>query len=323
MLLEIEGLVTQFGTKRGLLQAVDGVDLSVDRGEALGIVGESGSGKSAIAQSIMRLIEPPGRIAAGKIVFDGEDILSKTREQMRHIRGNRISMIFQDPTSTLNPVMPIGAQVAELLRYHSKLRPEAIRRRVIDMLDQVGIPEARNRYRSYPHELSGGMQQRIIIACALILHPELLIADEPTTALDVTVQAQILDLLRRLQQSERGTAVILITHDLGVVAQMCDRICVVYSGNIVETGTTRQVVESPSHPYTIGLMASIPRLGIERNSLKPIPGTVADPIDPPPGCKFQPRCGYAVERCRAERPKLRRLASGGSVACHRAEEIVR
>lgn len=321
MLLEIDGLVTQFGTKRGLLQAVDGVSLSVDRGEALGVVGESGSGKSAIAQSIMRLIEPPGRVAAGSIRFDGEELLAKTPEEMRHIRGARISMIFQDPTSTLNPVMPIGAQIVELLRYHTDMRAGARRERVIEMLDQVGIPGSRSRYRSYPHELSGGMQQRIIIACALILHPELVIADEPTTALDVTVQAQILDLLRHLQQSERGTAVILITHDLGVVAQMCDRICVVYAGNVVESGTTRQILEAPSHPYTIGLIASIPRLGTARGSLEPIPGAVADPISPPPGCKFHPRCRHVVERCRYERPTLRRLEDGALVACHRAEEI--
>lgn len=321
MLLEIDSLVTQFATKRGLLQAVDGVSLSVDRGEALGVVGESGSGKSAIAQSIMRLIVPPGRIAGGSIRFDGEDLLGKTPREMRHIRGARISMIFQDPTSTLNPVMPVGAQILELLRHHTTMSKAAMRARVIEMLDQVGIPEARSRYSAYPHELSGGMQQRIIIACALILHPELVIADEPTTALDVTVQAQILDLLRRLQQSERGAAVILITHDLGVVAQMCDRICVVYAGNVVESGTTRQILESPSHPYTIGLIASIPRLGTARDSLEPIPGAVADPVDPPSGCKFHPRCRHAVARCQGERPALRQLADGVLVACHRSEEI--
>lgn len=321
MLLEIDNLVTQFATKRGLLQAVDGVSLSVDRGEALGVVGESGSGKSAIAQSIMRLIAPPGRIAEGSIRFDGEDLLAKTPKEMQHIRGARISMIFQDPTSTLNPVMPVGAQILELLSHHTNMSKAAMRARVIEMLDQVGIPEAGSRYSAYPHELSGGMQQRIIIACALILHPELVIADEPTTALDVTVQAQILDLLRRLQQSERGAAVILITHDLGVVAQMCDRICVVYAGNVVESGTTRQILEAPRHPYTIGLIASIPRLGTERDTLEPIPGAVADPVDPPSGCKFHPRCRHAVARCRSERPVLRRLADGALVACHRSEEI--
>jgi oligopeptide/dipeptide ABC transporter ATP-binding protein len=240
---------------------------------------------------------------------------------MRRIRGARISMIFQDPTSTLNPVLPIGEQIAELLRHHGGARGRQARDRVIEMLELVGIPEAARRYRSYPHELSGGMQQRVIIACALILHPELVIADEPTTALDVTVQAQILDLLRRLQASERGTAILLISHDLGVVAQLCERICVVYAGQVVESGTTGQVLDRPAHPYTKGLIASIPRMAAGRDDLEPIPGTVADPIDPPPGCRFHPRCRWAVERCRIERPALRPLQDGRLAACHLAEAI--
>ena len=321
MLLEIDGLTTQFATRRGPLQAVDGVSFSIDRGEALGVVGESGSGKSAIAQSIMRLIVPPGRIVGGRILFDGEDLLAQPEATMRRIRGARISMIFQDPTSTLNPVLPIGEQIAELLRYHDAVRGRKARDRVIEMLELVGIPEAGRRYRSYPHELSGGMQQRVIIACALILHPELVIADEPTTALDVTVQAQILDLLRRLQASERGTAILLISHDLGVVAQLCERICVVYAGQVVEIGTTGQVLDRPAHPYTMGLIASIPRMAAERDDLEPIPGAVADPIAPPPGCRFHPRCRWAIARCRIERPALRALPDGRLAACHLAETL--
>jgi oligopeptide/dipeptide ABC transporter ATP-binding protein len=319
MLLQVEDLFTQFETKRGVLRAVDGVSFALERGEALGIVGESGSGKSAIAQSIMRLIEPPGRIAGGRILLDGEDLLAMPAEAMRRVRGARISMIFQDPTSTLNPVLPVGEQIAELLRHHADLSPRAAKARVVEMLESVGIANAAARYRSYPHEMSGGMQQRVIIACALILHPELVIADEPTTALDVTVQAQILDLLRRLQASERNTAIILITHDLGVVAQMCERICVVYAGSIVEAGSVRQILEGPRHPYTLGLIASIPRLAAEQDSLQPIPGAVADPIDPPSGCKFHPRCRHAMDRCRTERPALRRLDDGALVACHLVE----
>jgi oligopeptide/dipeptide ABC transporter ATP-binding protein len=315
-LLEVENLVTHYGTKRGTVQAVDGVSFTVSRGEALGIVGESGSGKSAIAQSIMRLIEPPGRIVSGQIRLDGEDLLAKSPAEMRGLRGARISMIFQDPSSTLNPVLPIGEQIGELLRHHGGPTGRKAQARIVEMLDLVGIPEAAKRCRSYPHELSGGMQQRVIIACALILHPELVIADEPTTALDVTVQAQILELLRRLQASERNTAIILITHALGVVAQMCERICVVYGGNIVESGTTQQILEAPKHPYTVGLMASIPRLGAERQELEPIPGVVADPVRPPSGCKFHPRCRHVMARCRVERPALLPQADGRSVACH-------
>ncbi len=316
MLLEIENLVTEFATRRGRLRAVDGVSFGLDAGEALGIVGESGSGKSAIAQSIMRLIEPPGRIAEGHIRFQGEDLLTLSPAAMRAVRGARIGMIFQDPTSTLNPVLPIGEQIAEMLRHHGHRDRRAVRARVIEMLGQVGIPNPEARYDAYPHEMSGGMQQRVIIACALILKPALLIADEPTTALDVTVQAQILDLLRSLQRSDRNTAVILITHDLGVVAQMCDRICVVYAGRIVETGPTAEILAAPRHPYTRGLIASIPRLGTRQGSLEPIPGTVADPVRPPPGCRFHPRCSQAVERCRVEAPALRRLSDGSAAACH-------
>jgi oligopeptide transport system ATP-binding protein len=316
MLVEVEDLVTQFRTRRGTVQAVDHVSFSLAAGEAFGIVGESGSGKSTIALSIMRLIAPPGCIAGGRILFEGRNLLDMPAKAMRQIRGARISMIFQDPTSTLNPVLPIGYQIAELLRHHTRLGRRAARRRVVEMLDMVGIPNATMRVHSYPHELSGGMQQRVIIACALILQPKLVIADEPTTALDMTVQAQILDLLRQLQESERNTAIILITHDLGVVAQLCQRICVMYAGHIVETGSTREVLQAPKHPYTVGLIGSLPRLGVDQGELQPIRGTVADLVDPPSGCRFHPRCPQAMARCRQERPRLHRLADGAHVACH-------
>jgi peptide/nickel transport system ATP-binding protein/oligopeptide transport system ATP-binding protein len=316
MLLEVEELVTEFRTRGGALRAVDRVSFGLDRGETLGIVGESGSGKSAIAQSIMRLVQPPGRIAGGRIRLDGEDLLALPEAAMRRLRGARIAMVFQDPTSTLNPVLTVGEQIAELLRCHRGLGRRAARAQGITMLERVGIPAAATRYDSFPHELSGGMQQRVIIACALILHPELVIADEPTTALDVTVQAQILDLLRRLQDSERGTAIILITHNLGIVAELCERVAVVYAGRIVEIGPVRRILEAPRHPYTAGLIASIPRLdGGDGGELQPIPGTVADPLRPPPGCRFHPRCPRAFERCLSEAPPAH-AQPDGAVACH-------
>ncbi|MFO1060364.1 MAG: ABC transporter ATP-binding protein [Dongiaceae bacterium] len=315
MLLEVEDLVTEFRTRAGALRAVDRVSFGLERGETLGIVGESGSGKSAIAQSIMRLVQPPGRVAGGRIRLDGEDLLALPEAAMRRLRGARIAMIFQDPTSTLNPVLTVGEQIAELLRCHRGLGRRAARAEGVAMLERVGIPAADTRYDSFPHELSGGMQQRVIIACALVLHPELVIADEPTTALDVTVQAQILDLLRRLQESERGTAIILITHNLGIVAELCERVAVVYAGRIVEIGPVRRILEAPRHPYTAGLIASIPRLDGGEGELQPIPGTVADPLRPPPGCRFHPRCPRAFERCRSEAPAAH-AQPDGAVACH-------
>jgi oligopeptide/dipeptide ABC transporter ATP-binding protein len=319
MLLEVDNLVTEFATKAGVIRAVDHASLSLDRGEVLGIVGESGSGKSAIAQSIMGLIEPPGRVAGGRILFDGVDLLRQSPAALRRIRGARIAMIFQDPTATLNPVLPIGRQIAEVLRYHRRFGRLAAREQVVTMLDRVGISDARTRLRLYPHEMSGGMQQRVIIACALILHPELVIADEPTTALDVTVQAQILDVLRRLKESERSTAILLITHDLGVVAQMCERVAVIYAGSIVEVASTREILERPRHPYTRGLIGSIPRIGMAADTLQPIPGALVDPTAPPSGCRFHPRCARAEARCRVERPALRRIHAGAMAACHFAE----
>jgi oligopeptide/dipeptide ABC transporter ATP-binding protein len=318
MLLEVEDLVTEFSTRAGVIRAVDHASLSLDRGETLGIVGESGSGKSAIAQSIMGLIEPPGRVAHGRIMFDGIDLLRQSAGTLRRIRGARIGMIFQDPTATLNPVLPIGRQIAEVLHYHTRLSRRAAREQVVAMLERVGIADARARLRLYPHEMSGGMQQRVIIACALILHPELVIADEPTTALDVTVQAQILDVLRRLREGERGTSILLITHDLGVVAQMCKRVAVVYAGSVVETGGTREILAHPRHPYTRGLMDAIPRIGMAADALQPIPGALED-AGAQGGCRFHPRCGRAEARCRVERPALRPIEAGVMAACHFAE----
>jgi oligopeptide/dipeptide ABC transporter ATP-binding protein len=315
MLLAVEDLVTEFRTRSGTVHAVDGISFTLDQGDTLGIVGESGSGKSTIAQSIMRLVEPPGRIASGRIRLDGIDLLTEPEAAMRRVRGARIAMIFQDPASTLNPVLTVGEQIAELPRFHRGVGRRTARAEVIEMLERVGIPAAAARYDSFPHELSGGMQQRIVIACALILRPELIIADEPTTALDVTVQAQILDLLRRLQASERNTAIILITHNLGIVAELCARVAVVYAGRIVEIGPTRRILEAPRHPYTIGLIGSIPRLDRGSDELVPIAGSVADPARLPAGCRFHPRCPQAFERCRHEAPPPYPQPDG-AVACH-------
>lgn len=316
-LLSIDNLVTRFPTKRGRLTAVDGVSLTLERRETLGLVGESGSGKSVLGLSVMRLVQPPGKIESGSIRFGGHSLLDLDAEEMRRLRGRQLAMIFQDPTATLNPVLTIGEQIAEVLRWHTPdMSPAETRERVAEMLDRVGIPNAGRRLGDYPHEFSGGMQQRVIIAAALILNPHLLIADEPTTALDVTVQAQILDLLRRLKDGEPETAIILVSHDLGVVGEMCERIAVMYAGNLVEVAPADDILDDPKHPYTLGLIASIPRLDREVGQLNPIPGRLADPVSPPPGCKFNPRCAHAFDRCRIERPVLKTIAPGRQVACH-------
>jgi oligopeptide/dipeptide ABC transporter ATP-binding protein len=314
-LLTVTDLVTEFATARGPLRAVDGASIVVGRGETVGLVGESGCGKTALGLSLLRLIEPPGRVAGGSIRLEGEELLEKSDAEMRRLRGRRLSMIFQDPTSTLNPVITIGKQIAELARTHRGASRREARRLAIEMLGAVGIPSPAQRYNAYPHELSGGMQQRVIIACALLLRPQLVVADEPTTALDVTVQGQILDLLARLASGQSGTAVVLISHDLGVVAETCARVYVMYCGKVVESGPTARLLEEPLHPYTQGLLASIPKIDGNESALEPIPGTVADPMAPPLGCRFHPRCPKVMARCRIEAPALR-TRDGRAVACH-------
>jgi oligopeptide/dipeptide ABC transporter ATP-binding protein len=314
-LLTVTDLVTEFATARGPLRAVDGASIEVGRGETIGIVGESGCGKTALGLSLLRLIEPPGRVVGGEILLEGDNLLAKSEGEMRRIRGRRLSMIFQDPTSTLNPVITIGKQIAELARTHRGASWREARRLAVEMLRAVGIPSPEHRYDAYPHELSGGMQQRVIIACALLLRPQLVVADEPTTALDVTVQGQILDLLGRLASGQEGTAVILISHDLGVVAETCARLYVMYCGKVVESGPTERILAAPMHPYTRGLLASIPKIDGNEGVLEAIPGTVADPVAPPPGCRFHPRCASVMQRCRTDEPTLRR-ESDRAVACH-------
>jgi oligopeptide/dipeptide ABC transporter ATP-binding protein len=288
-ILDVRGLRTSFHTRDGVVRAVDGIDLHVDRGEILGLVGESGCGKSVTSMSIMRLIAKPGRIEAGSVVFDGRNLLELRQDEMRAIRGDRISMIFQQPQSSLNPVWDVGRQIGEVLEIHRNMKRKAARERALELLRLVGIPDPQRRLGSYPHEMSGGMAQRVMIAMALACEPELLIADEPTTALDVTIQAQILDLIRELRE-QTGTAVILITHDLGVVAEMCDRVAVMYAGEIVEQADTVTLFRSPLHPYTRGLIDSIPVVGEVRESLAVIPGNVPNLIDLPAACRFAPRC---------------------------------
>jgi len=317
-ILEVKGLKTQFFTESGVVRAVDGIDLVVKRGEVLGLVGESGCGKSVTSLSIMRLISQPGKIVEGQLLFDSQDLIKLPESQMTRIRGNRISMIFQQPQSSLNPVFRIGEQLAEVLFIHQDLGKEEGAQRAIELLSMVGIPEPESRARAFPHELSGGMAQRVMIAMALACVPELLIADEPTTALDVTIQAQILDLMRNLR-SKMETSIILITHDLGVVAEMCDRVSVMYAGRIVEKAEIVDLFESPKHPYTEALIGSTPVLGQADKELTTIPGSVPNLINLPQGCKFAPRCLARVqnnlERCTEEEPELKAIGPDRLVRC--------
>ncbi len=317
-LLEIQNLRTVFRTSMGEIAAVDGVDLAVPRGRTLGIVGESGCGKSMLSLSVMRLVPPPGRIASGRVVFDGTDLLTLPNAAMRDIRGSRVAMIFQEPMTSLNPVHTIGRQVIEAMRTHDKRASAAeLRNRAIEALKRVRIPAPERRMDDYPHQLSGGMRQRVMIAMALACRPALLIADEPTTALDVTVQAQILDLLRDLQ-AETGMSIILITHDLGVVAEMADEIAVMYAGRVVERATATDLFAGPQHPYTLGLLGSVPRLDEDRDRLLAIEGAVPPPFALPNGCRFHPRCPFAIEACRMAQPALEEVADGHLAACLRA-----
>ncbi len=321
-LLEVRNLKTQFFTQDGIVKAVDDVSFYVMPGETLGVVGESGCGKSMTGLSIMRLIpSPPGKIVAGEIIFDGRDILQLSDNEVRKIRGHKIAMIFQDPMTSLNPVLTINRQISEALQLHLGMSKDQARARAIELLKMVGIPNAEERIDHYPHQFSGGMRQRVMIAMALSCNPKLIIADEPTTALDVTIQAQILDLMRTLQM-ERDTGVILITHSMGVVAGMADRIMVMYAGHIVETGTTEEIFANPRHPYTVGLLKSIPRLDAERKEkLEPIRGLPPDLIDLPDMCPFVPRCNFAREKCEQKNPPLLKVSDGHYAACWFWEEV--
>jgi peptide/nickel transport system ATP-binding protein/oligopeptide transport system ATP-binding protein len=317
-LLRIEDLRTVFRSSNGDIAAVDGVTLDVPRGKTLGIVGESGCGKSMLSLSIMRLVPQPGRIAQGSVKLDGRDLAALSPAEMRGVRGSDIAMIFQEPMTSLNPVHSVGDQLTEAMRAHDPKASDAeLRDRAIEALRRVRIPSPERRFAEYPHQLSGGMRQRVMIAMALSCKPRLLIADEPTTALDVTVQAQILDLLRDLQQ-ETGMSVILITHDLGVVAEMADEVAVMYAGRVVERGTAKDIFEDPQHPYTIGLLGSIPRIEEDRDRLLSIDGSVPPPFAFPSGCRFNPRCPFAIRACTEIDPPLRELSPGHRAACIRA-----
>ena len=319
-LLSVNALRVYFNTPEGVARAVDGVSFTVAAGETVGLVGESGCGKSVTALSLLRLVPPPGRIEPGSSIhFNGKDLGTLPTEELRQMRGNRLAMIFQEPMTALNPVLTVGDQVAEVVRVHTRASRNEAWERAVKMLAQVGIPDPAARARQYPHELSGGMRQRVMIAMALILEPQLVIADEPTTALDVTIQAQILELLRDLRD-RTGLALLLITHDLGVVAEMASRVIVMYAGEVVEEAPVNALFENPSHPYTEGLLAAIPRMGEETDRLKTIRGTVPPPTAWPSGCRFRDRCPYAFDRCAKEAPVLLQVASGHRARCHLIEE---
>jgi oligopeptide/dipeptide ABC transporter ATP-binding protein len=315
-LLEIRNLAVQFFTYQGTVRALEGVSLWVDRGEIVGLVGETGCGKSVLARSVLRLIaDPPGRITDGEIRFKGRDLLKLSRREMRRIRGNEISMIFQEPMSSLNPVFTVGNQMLEVVALHQSVGRDEARRICVDMLRQVKMPDADQVLSKYPHELSGGMRQRVMIAMELSCRPDLLLADEPTTALDVTVQAQVLSILEGITRRQ-GVAVLFISHDLGVIAQLCDRVAVMYAGGIVETAPAEAIFAAPRHPYTRGLLQAIPRIDDGKEALMVIPGTVPSLIDPPRGCRFHPRCGHRFQPCDREVPPFYEPSPGHRVACH-------
>ncbi|SHJ99549.1 ABC transporter ATP-binding protein [Paramaledivibacter caminithermalis] len=319
-LLKIEDLSIYYITEDGTVKAVNGIDIKLNKGETLGLVGETGAGKTTTALGIMRLIpNPPGKIMSGKIEFEGKDLLNIPEEEMRMIRGNKISMIFQDPMTSLNPVMTVGEQIAEVIEIHQDLNKQEAMKKAEEMLELVGIPAA--RVNDYPHQFSGGMKQRVVIAISLACNPQLLIADEPTTALDVTIQAQVLDLMNNLKE-EFNTAMILITHDLGVVSEVCDKVAIMYAGEIVEAASLKQLFENPRHPYTLGLFGSIPNLDEEVDRLKPITGLMPDPTNLPTGCKFHPRCPYGTDICAKQEPKAIEIEDGHKVKCLIYEGLV-
>ncbi len=323
-LLRVKDLRTYFYTEEGVVKAVDGVSYEVEEGETLALVGESGCGKSVSALSILRLIpNPPGKIVGGEIWFDGQDLLKLDEDEIRHIRGNRIAMVFQEPMTSLNPVLTIGRQLTEAIELHLKYDKEQARKRAIELLEMVGIPEAPTRLNDYPHQFSGGMRQRVMIAMALSCNPKLLLADEPTTALDVTIQAQILEIMARLSR-ELGTAVIIITHNLGIVARYADRVNVMYAGRIIETATARELYANPKHPYTVGLLKSVPRLDETRKEkLDPIEGQPPDLTNLPKGCAFYPRCRWHVDKCLEEYPPLMMVGEKHFTACWEHERVSR
>jgi len=315
-ILEVDDLTVRFHLKRGTLTAVDGLSFTIGRGETFGLVGESGSGKTVTARALMRLVPtPPGEIPRGTITFDGVRVLELDDAGMRALRGRRMAMVFQEPMSALNPVYTVGAQIGDVLRTNLAISRGEARERAVEMLSLVGIPSPRSRIDHYVHEFSGGMRQRVMLAMALCCNPDFLIADEPTTALDVTIQATILELIRAMID-ERGMSLLFITHNLGVVAHACDRIGVMYASHLVELGSRADIFAKPQHPYTVGLLASIPRLDTKQRYLTPIDGTVCNMLDPPRGCKFHPRCPHAMPRCRTESPRLREITPGHLAACH-------
>jgi peptide/nickel transport system ATP-binding protein len=319
-LLELENLHTFFYTDTGVARAVDGVSFAVGVGETVGVVGESGCGKSVTALSILRLVRPPGRIEPGSVMrFEGTDLMALDESEMQHVRGNRIAMVFQEPMTALNPVFTIGDQIGEVARVHAGMNKREALAKAVEMLKLVGIPAPEQRAGEYPHQLSGGMRQRVVIAMALVMNPALVIADEPTTALDVTIQAQILELLADLTR-RLGTSVLLITHDLGVVAENCTRVIVMYAGEVVEEASTSELFARAHHPYTEGLLGAMPRVGGEKERLATIPGTVPPPTNWPKGCRFRDRCPYSWERCEMEHPPLYQLGDGHTSRCHLAEE---
>ena len=321
-LLEVKDLATHFFTPDGVVKAVDGISYHIDEGEVLGMVGESGCGKSVSALSIMRLVaSPPGKTVAGEVLFEGENLLNVDDREMRRIRGNRMSMVFQEPMTSLNPVLTIGRQITETLELHQQMTKGQARERAAELVRLVGIPDAARRLKDYPHQFSGGMRQRVMIAMALSCNPRLIIADEPTTALDVTIQAQILELMQSLSD-QFGTAMLIITHNLGVVARYASRVVVMYAGKIIETGSAREIYHNPRHPYTLGLLNSVPRLDEARKvKLDPIEGMPPDLIELPVGCSFAPRCGFVYERCTQETPYLMQITDAHESACWRHAEL--
>jgi peptide/nickel transport system ATP-binding protein len=319
-LLELENVKTWFYTETGVVKAVDGVSLDVKEKETLGIVGESGSGKTVTALSILGIVPRPGKILEGKILYKGINLIEKSEEEMQKIRGKEIALVFQDPTTSFNPLYTIASQLTEIIQRHQSLSTKEAAEKAIRLLELVGISDPRRRFKQYPHELSTGMRQRVAIARALLCDPRLLIADEPTTALDVTIQAQILELLKDLKKT-LGMSMMLITHDMGAIAEMSDRVTVMYAGRVCETADSKTIFKKPKHPYTEALLTAVPRIDVKKGTLQVIPGDIPDMINPPPGCRFHPRCKYSTLACKEEIPKLKEVGLGHRVACLHAHEI--